>query len=106
MMVRRGVVGRFAVVVERWVVVLVVSGVIRVVVVAGVPGGDVVVFTGVVVAVVGIVGVVAGGTTWPRPDPPPAHAPNSATAPTTRPHHHTRMARTLTARRPRDRRTT
>ncbi|WP_158634112.1 hypothetical protein [Amycolatopsis sp. WAC 04169] len=72
-----------------------------VVVVAGVC--VVVVFTEPVVVgdvvVDGVVGV-AGDTTWPRPAPPPEHAPSSATTPTTSPHNHTRMSRTLTARRP------
>ncbi|QXV59296.1 hypothetical protein CVV72_21355 [Amycolatopsis sp. TNS106] len=60
----------------------------RVVVVTGVSGGRVVVRA---TPVVGVVAVVEG-TTLPFPDPPAAHAPSSATEPTTRPHHHTRMA--------------
>ncbi|MEV7549385.1 hypothetical protein AB0N89_07160 [Amycolatopsis sp. NPDC089917] len=95
--VRRGVVGRFAVVVERWVVVRLVSGAAWVVVVAGVSGGD---DAGVVkgpVAVVSGARLVVAGTTWPAPDPPPAQAPSSTPAPMTRPKHHIRMARTLTA---------
>ncbi|MFD5092750.1 hypothetical protein ACFWMR_19245 [Amycolatopsis thailandensis] len=95
--VRRGVVGRFAVVVERWAVVRVVSGVSWVVVVDGVAGGDgVEVVKGPVATVFGAV-VVGAGTTLPAPDPPPAHAPSSTLAPTTRPKHHARMAGTLTA---------
>ncbi|MFI6302908.1 hypothetical protein ACIBCH_13645 [Amycolatopsis thailandensis] len=77
--------------------VRVVSGVSWVVVVAGVPGGDgVEVVKGPVATVFGAV-VVGAGTTLPAPDPPPAHAPSSTLAPTTRPKHHTRMAGTLTA---------
>ncbi|EME60913.1 hypothetical protein H074_12317 [Amycolatopsis decaplanina DSM 44594] len=81
-----------AVVVERCVVVRGVSGVSWVVVVTGVSGGDDVdVFSGPVATVSGTCVVVAG-TTRPAPDPPPAHAPSSTPAPTTRPQHHTRMA--------------
>ncbi len=77
--------------------VRVVSGVSWVVVVTGVSGGDDVdVFRGPVATVFGACVVVAG-TTWPLPDPPPAHAPSNTPALTTRPQHHTRMARTLTA---------
>ncbi|ANN18864.1 hypothetical protein SD37_26735 [Amycolatopsis orientalis] len=71
--------------------VRVVPGVCWVVVVVGVPGGDVVVFTGPVSTVFGAF-VVVTGTTWPTPGPPPAHAPSSTLALTTRPQHHTRMA--------------
>ncbi|AUI59235.1 hypothetical protein BKN51_14100 [Amycolatopsis sp. BJA-103] len=70
--------------------VRVVSGVSRVVVVAGVSGGDDgAVFRGLVAGAF----VVVPGSTWPVPDPPPAHAPSSTPAPTTRPQHHTRMSR-------------
>ncbi|RSM55192.1 hypothetical protein DMH03_34005 [Amycolatopsis sp. WAC 01376] len=66
---------------------------VRVVSGVGCVGGVVVVVTGDcgTSAVVGVVTVVEGAT-LPLPDPPPAHAPSSAPAPTTRPNHHIRMA--------------
>ncbi|RSN56188.1 hypothetical protein DMH01_30780 [Amycolatopsis sp. WAC 04182] len=72
----------------RVVVGVVVGVVLWVVVVTGGSVGRVVVGTRPVAGVVSVV----EGTTWPLPDPPPPHAPSSATAPMTRPHHHTRMA--------------
>ncbi|OOC05615.1 hypothetical protein B0293_14700 [Amycolatopsis azurea DSM 43854] len=73
-----------------------VSGVSWVVVVTGVSGGDEVDVVKGPVAIVFGACVVVAGTTWPAPDPPPAHAPSSTPAPMTRPKHQTRMARTLT----------
>ncbi|GAB3744375.1 hypothetical protein GCM10027598_78840 [Amycolatopsis oliviviridis] len=77
--------------------VRVVCGASRVVVVTEVSGGVGVDVAREPVATVSGAFVVVAGTTWPVPDPPPAHAPTSTPAPRTRPQHHTRMGRTLTA---------